>query len=279
MLGQITLAPSRITRSGVRADPRDGRVADHLLTEALLQSGLDVPDRDAPQEAADDQRLQRMRASDALAEQLTLEPHPARVPDPRTLNHRRATRSPNRARLLKPVAINHLPEAADALIPAPADELRDLVLERLLQDQPRTKTRDRLHRILDLADPGQDFISSRRNRSLGTNFFMRAYLHQLRLVGQSGGYVRPISPAPGTAPGGPCAMRRDQQYRQQLVDLGRNVPICALFGIMGERAALTAGRKGNRHCALTCVAPGQVVHLPVGSGRPLAIGAGASKGA
>jgi hypothetical protein len=56
--------------TGCLADARDGRLADHLLTEALLRGGLDVTDRQAPQKAADDQRLQRVRARDTLAEHL-----------------------------------------------------------------------------------------------------------------------------------------------------------------------------------------------------------------
>ena len=158
MLAEVTLAPGRIPGGGVLADSRDGRPADHLLPEALLQSSLDITDRQPPQEAANDQRLQRVRSRDTLAEYLTLEPHPARVANPRTLDHGRTARRPNRAWLLKPVAVDHLPAAVNALIPRPADELRHLILERLLQDQPGAEPRDRLHRILLLADPGQDFI-------------------------------------------------------------------------------------------------------------------------
>jgi hypothetical protein len=54
-----------------------------------------------------------------------------------------------------------------ALIAASAQELCDLVLQRLLQDQPGTETPDRLDRVLLALTPDSTSSSSRRNLSLG----------------------------------------------------------------------------------------------------------------
>ena len=48
-----------------------------------------------------------------------------------------------------------------ALIPPPAEELRDLVLKHLLQDQPRSQPPDRLNRVLLLANTSQHLIQFR----------------------------------------------------------------------------------------------------------------------
>ena len=77
-----------------------------------------------------------------------------------------------------------------ALIAPAAEEPGDLVLQRLLQNQPGTETPDRLDRVLLAADTGQHLIQLGRNLSLGATFSMRAYLHRLVLSGQSGGYAR-----------------------------------------------------------------------------------------
>ena len=76
------------------------------------------------------------------------------------------------------------------LVGAPAEGLRHLVLERLLQDQPRAEAADRLHGILLLADTASTSSSCARNRSLGDTLAMRAYLHRFDWPGQSGGYAR-----------------------------------------------------------------------------------------
>jgi hypothetical protein len=44
------------------------------------------------------------------------------------------------------------------LVAAATEELRDLVLERLLQDQPCSQPPDRLDRVLLVADTGQHLI-------------------------------------------------------------------------------------------------------------------------
>ncbi len=55
-----------------------------------------------------------------------------------------------------PVAVTH--RLARAFIAPPAEELRDLVLQRLLQDQPRSQATNPLDRVLLLTDAGQDLI-------------------------------------------------------------------------------------------------------------------------
>jgi hypothetical protein len=45
-----------------------------------------------------------------------------------------------------------------ALISSAAQEVADLILERLLKDQPRSQPTDRLNRILLAVDPGQHLI-------------------------------------------------------------------------------------------------------------------------
>jgi hypothetical protein len=51
------LAPRAVALAGVLADPGDGRLADDLLAEGLLQQRLDVAHRQASEEPDDDQRL------------------------------------------------------------------------------------------------------------------------------------------------------------------------------------------------------------------------------
>ena len=82
-----------------------------------------------------------------------------------------------------------------ALVASTAEELRHLVLERLLQDQPRAEAADRIQGILIAADTGQHF-SELSAKPLARGYSRHAaYLHSLRLVGQSGGYARSfISP-------------------------------------------------------------------------------------
>ncbi len=55
-----------------------------------------------------------------------------------------------------PIAVaNRLP---DALIAPAAEELRDLVLQRLLQNQTRSQATDHLHRVLLPVDTSQDLL-------------------------------------------------------------------------------------------------------------------------
>jgi hypothetical protein len=55
-----------------------------------------------------------------------------------------------------PVAVTY--RLARAFIALPAEELRDLVLQRLLQDQPRSQATDRLDRVVLPGDTGQHLI-------------------------------------------------------------------------------------------------------------------------
>src|ERR1035437_6348397 len=96
-----------------------------------------------------------MGARDALAEHPALEPELARITDPGALQTHRAARRLDRPRLI-PIAV------ADgflaALISSAAQEVADLILERLLKDQPRSQPTGRLNRILLAVDPGQHLI-------------------------------------------------------------------------------------------------------------------------
>ena len=100
---------------------------------------------DPARKPADHQRLQGVRAGHALAENPAHEPQLARVANPRTLQVHRAARRLDRPRFMPITVADRL---ASALISLPAEELRDLVLERLLQDQPRTQAADHLDRVV-----------------------------------------------------------------------------------------------------------------------------------
>jgi hypothetical protein len=80
------------------------------------------------------------------------------------------------------------------LIPTAAEELAHLILEDLLQDQPRSQPPDRLDRSPSPPTPASTSSSSERNLSLGATFSMRAYLHLRLAQGQSGGYARLLNP-------------------------------------------------------------------------------------
>jgi hypothetical protein len=78
----------------------------------------------------------------------------ATVADPGTHDHGRAARRADRARLSEPVATVTSPSPPERSYPARPTNLGDLVLQRLLKNQLRAEPRDRLHRVLLLADPG-----------------------------------------------------------------------------------------------------------------------------
>ena len=140
VLLKAPLAPVAVSLAGVLTDPRDRALGRDRLLEDLLQRRLHVARGQAPQEAADHQRLQRVRAGHALAENPTLEPQLARVANPRALHAHRAARRLDRPRFM-PVAVAD--RLVSALIAPAAQELRDLVLQRLLQDQTRSQAADR----------------------------------------------------------------------------------------------------------------------------------------
>jgi hypothetical protein len=96
-----------------------------------------------------------MRPGDALAEDPALEPELASVTDPGTLQAHRAARRLHRPFLIAVAVTDRL---TGALIAAAAQELCELVLQRLLQDQPGTETADRLNRILLAGHAGQHLI-------------------------------------------------------------------------------------------------------------------------
>jgi hypothetical protein len=96
-----------------------------------------------------------MGARDALAEDPALEPQLLRVTDPGALQAHRAAR-----RIYRPflVAVAVSDRLTGALITAAAEKLCDLVLQRLLQNQPGTEAPDRLDRIILAGHSGQHLI-------------------------------------------------------------------------------------------------------------------------
>jgi hypothetical protein len=155
VLVEPALTPAPVALARVLAHARDGRLADHRLVEGLLKRGLDVAHRQPAQERADDQRLQRVRARDMLAEDPALEPQLLSVAHARALELDRPRGRDHSARLIA-VAVTHRIDRA--LVPSPPEELAHLVLKRLLQDQPRAQPADPLHRIGLPIDAGQHII-------------------------------------------------------------------------------------------------------------------------
>src|SRR5439155_9718416 len=92
---------------------------------------------------------------------------------------------------LVPVAIRDQP--ATAFVALPAEELRQLLLERLLQDQPSTEPADRLDRIILIANTGNN-IGELAAQPLTRDYARHQGVPPRRLPGQRGGYARPNSP-------------------------------------------------------------------------------------
>jgi hypothetical protein len=152
---QPPAAPLAVSLPRVLTDPRDRALGRDRLLEDLLKRRLDVTRGQAAQEAADHQRLQRVRARHALTENPALEPELARIADPWALQGHRPARRLDRLRFMAVAVADRL---SAALIPPAAEELRDLVLQRLLQDQPGSQAADRLNRVVLLTDTGQHLI-------------------------------------------------------------------------------------------------------------------------
>src|SRR5271165_5528970 len=151
-------APLPVSLAGVLTDPRDRALRRDRLLEDLLQRRLDIPRRETPKEAADHQRLQSVGTGDALAEDPALEPEPLRITDPRALQAHSPARRLDRPFLIAVAVTDRL---TGALIAPAAEKLGDLVLQRLLQDQPGTETTDRLNRVLIAANTGQHHVQFR----------------------------------------------------------------------------------------------------------------------
>jgi len=84
-----------------------------------------------------------------------------------------------------------------ALVPPAAEELRHLVLECLLQYQPRSEPADHLDRVLLLADTGQRCIElCRETARSGLPCSCGRTSISFDVSGQSGGYARPFN-SPG----------------------------------------------------------------------------------
>ena len=190
MLVQAAAAPGPVALARVGADPADRRLRDDRPLERLLQRRFDVADREPAQERADDQRLERVRARHTLADDLAREAERGRVAHPRSLQLQRSRRRLHRHPL---VAVAVRDRLAAALVALPAEELAQLLLERLLQDQSRAETTNRLDRIILVANTGNDLVQL-ATQPLTRDYARHPGVPPRRLPGQRGGYARFNSP-------------------------------------------------------------------------------------
>ncbi len=79
------------------------------------------------------------------------------------------------------------------LVALPPEELAQLLLERLLQDQPRAETTNRFDRIVLLADTGDDLVELAA-QPLARDYARHQRVPPRRLPGQRGGHARLNSP-------------------------------------------------------------------------------------
>src|ERR671924_2302757 len=100
-----------------------------ICSPSASSSSASTSHTDSPEEPEDDQRLQRVRARDALAEHLALELQLADATDARALELHRSARRLHRRGLVA-VAVDRA-ALAGALVAPAAEELGHLVLERL----------------------------------------------------------------------------------------------------------------------------------------------------
>jgi hypothetical protein len=155
VLVQPALAPSA---GSARGCPRRSATPCSWKRSAPRRSRRAPPRRRGPTsraKRADHQRLQRVRPGHALAQHPAFEAQRLGVAHPRTLDLDRPAGRLDRPRLVT-VAVGH--RLLGALIAPPTEDLADLVLQRLLQDQPSAEPADRLDRIDVLADPFQRLI-------------------------------------------------------------------------------------------------------------------------
>jgi hypothetical protein len=128
----------------------------------------------------------------------------------RTLGRSSSTGPAGRHHAAWLIAVTMTDRVSRALVADTAEELRHLVLQGLLQDQSRAEPTGPLDRIGLAVDAGQHMSSSRRNRALGATLAMRAYLHQLRLVGATR-RLRPPYLSPGPWDGTPMRHKSSLQ--------------------------------------------------------------------
>lgn len=152
---EAAAAPGAVALARLLADPRDRRLRDHRLVEGLLERRLDVAYREPAQERAQHQCLERVRARHAFADDRATEAERGSIPHRRPLQLQRAGGRLDRHALVAVAMRDGLPAA---LVPLPAEELAQLLLQRLLQDQPRAKPADRLNRILLVANTGNQIV-------------------------------------------------------------------------------------------------------------------------
>jgi len=190
VLCQAALAPGAVALARGGADSADRRLGDDRTVEGLLQRRLDVAHREAAQEGADDERLERVRARHALAHDRAAEAERGGVAHARTLE----LECPGGRLHPHPlVAVAMRERLAAALVALAAEELGQLLLERLLQDQPGAEAADRLDRIVLVAGAGDDLLELAA-QPLARDYARHQGVPPRRLAGQRGGYARFISP-------------------------------------------------------------------------------------
>jgi hypothetical protein len=133
---------------------------------------------------------------------------------------------------------------AATLVTLAAEEVGQLLLQRLLQDQPRAEPADRLDRVQLLAGT-TDHVFELTAQPLTRGYARHPGVPPRRLPGQRGGYARFISPGSRDAtPAGPVEDKIDrrssspaQEHRRLFDDLGSRRP-----GFLEAVAVDTHGR-------------------------------------
>src|SRR5262249_9314062 len=104
------------------------------------------------------------------------------------------------------VAVAVRDRLAATLVALAAKELAQLLLERLLQDQPRAEPADRLDRIELVTGTSHDLVELAA-QPLTRGYARHPGVPPRRLPGQRGGYARFISPGSRDATDAPCEYR------------------------------------------------------------------------
>src|SRR5664280_691863 len=140
------------------------RVSSQILETVLLDAigSSKTSSRAASTSLVDRPRRKPLITSDSSAcvratpcRDPALKPELARITDPGALQAHRSARRLHRLWFVAVAMADRLP---GTLIAPPTEELCDLVLQRLLQDQPCSQPADRLDRILLAGDSGQHLI-------------------------------------------------------------------------------------------------------------------------
>ncbi len=147
-VGQIPGAEGLELVAQASTDPAGGRLGQGRFgAERLGQQGFDVAVGQAPHPRRDHQRLERLGAHDALAQQARGEPL-GRVAQLRALELDRPGGGLDR-QLAVAVALPG-PVTAGPGVPAPAEPARHLVLEDLLENEPGRQAHHLLEHLGDV---------------------------------------------------------------------------------------------------------------------------------